>query len=226
MASNVESAGKRLLHRLVRVVLPALLMAAAAAVSARAQTAEEVLERVREKYASIRDARISFTRRTTFAMTTVEQTSPGTLLLKKENRYRVDLDRHTIVTDGVTVWSFSAPTNQVLIDHFKPDARGITPERLLTGAPGDLSATLLARETVAGRETIGLKLVPRARGTAAGTVRLWVDPKTWLVRKVSLGEEQGKETTYTVSDISINPGIDDGEFAYRIPEGADVVDLR
>jgi outer membrane lipoprotein carrier protein len=210
------------------MVLPLLgaFMLCAGAQAVAAQSSEEVLGHVRERYATIRDAEISFTQKTVFAGSRVEQTSSGSLLLKKENMYRVEMEGQTVVTDGKTVWSYSRPTHQVLIDLFNADARARTPERILMGETDDYTATLLGRETSGGRELVGVKLNPRGDQSAGGTIRLWVDPKTWLIRKAVLEDGNGKETVYTVNEIRVNIGVADSRFDYEIPEGAEVVDLR
>ena len=41
-----------------------------------------------------------------------------------------------------------------------------------------------------------------------------------------LTDVNGKVTTYTVSDIKLNPGLSDSRFVLQIPEGAEVVDMR
>ncbi|MFN0158260.1 MAG: LolA family protein [Bacteroidota bacterium] len=191
-----------------------------------AQTAEEVLENVRQKYDDLRDAELKFSQRVKFEMARVEQRVNGTLYLKKENKYRVELEEQTIVTNGETVWSFSLPTNQVLIDNFKPDERTLTPERILTGAPEDFSATVLQREKVGQIETISVKLVPRDDQSFITSMKLWVDPKEWFIRKVELIDQNGKTTEYEVKEIKINPGLQDSRFTFQIPEGVEVVDLR
>jgi outer membrane lipoprotein-sorting protein len=58
------------------------------------------------------------------------------------------------------------------------------------------------------------------------SLRLWVDPSEWLVRMAELTDVNGKVTTYTVSDIKLNPGLSDSRFVLQIPEGAEVVDMR
>lgn len=190
------------------------------------QNADEVLERVRERYENIRDAQLSFSRRSSFGPGRVEQTESGTLLLKKQDRYRVELGHQTIVTDGETVWSYSRQAHQVLIDRFRKDPGGLSPERVLMGAPADYSASLIGRDTVAGRGTIGLKLIPRDETAAPQVLRLWVDPHTWLIRRARLEDGPGRETVYTVAEIRINTGIPDARFVFDVPEGAEVVDLR
>ncbi len=207
---------------LTAVVAPILLGSALCA----AQTAEEVLQQVREKYDAIHDLQLSFSQHTTIALSNIDQTFRGTLLLRKKNRYRIEFDGQTIVTDGETVWSYSASTNQVLIDRFKPDERTLTPERVLAGAPGDYTATLLGREETGAPGLTGLKLIPRDEQSSLKYLRLWIDPRDWLIRKVELQDLNGKETVYVVSDIKVNAGIEESRFTYEIPRGAEVVDLR
>jgi outer membrane lipoprotein-sorting protein len=43
---------------------------------------------------------------------------------------------------------------------------------------------------------------------------------------VELTDVAGNQTTYTVSDIKVNPGIPDSQFTYQIPDGVEAVDLR
>jgi outer membrane lipoprotein carrier protein len=219
--SNSQRTGRGWHRRLLWGV--ALL--AAAATSGVAQTAEDVLGSVRAKYETIQDAQLTFTQRSTFAGSRVEQFVSGTLLLKKKHMYRVELEGQTIVTDGKTVWSYSRPTNQVLIDLFHAETRGLTPERILTGDTEEYTATVLEHEA-GGGELIALKLVPRPDRTAGGIIRLWVDAKSWLIRKAMLVDDGGKVTLYTVNDIRINTGIPSSRFVYEIPEGVEVVDLR
>ncbi len=191
-----------------------------------AQTAEELLDRVHDTYASVQDARVHFSQHVKFAMAKLEQNITGTLYLKKKNKYRVELDEQTIITNGETVWSFSPLTNQVLIDHFDVDEQSLTPERVLTGAPGDFSATLSGREKLGRVEVNTIKLIPKNQGSFIISMKLWIDPKEWLIRKVELVDQNGKTTEYVVNEIKVNIGLKDSSFTYQIPEGVEVVDLR
>ncbi len=191
-----------------------------------AQTAAEVLEHMNGKYESISDAQIRFIQRVKLPMTKIDQSSAGTLFVKKSNKYRVELTDQTIVTNGETVWSYSRPSHQVLIDHFKMNDQSLTPERILTGAPEDFDATLLGDERLDGRKVVGLKLTPKGKNSFISSMKLWVDNGDWMIRKVEVSDAAGKNTTYTVSDIKTDTGLKDSRFTYQIPEGAEVVDLR
>ena len=204
----------------------AALFCALSILPAFADTADEILEEVREKYESITDAKITFTQDVRFSLATVTQSVRGTLLMKKPSRYRVELDAQTIVTDGETVWSYSRANGQVLIDHFALDERALSPERLLTTAPTEYVAALLGEEEFEGSSVHVVKLIPKSQSSMLVSLKLWVDERTSLMRKVEIVDVNGKETTYTVHSFEVNPGIADSTFRFTVPKGVDVVDLR
>ena len=208
-------------------ILPLALMLAVPAGRLNASdTAEEVLEKLRQKFNTIEDAELTFSETDRFTLTTMEHHVAGTLIMKKGNRYRVAMEGDTIVTDGETVWHYSAATRQVLIDHFKMDERSLSPERILAAAPGDYEAALLGREKVGKNETEVLKLIPQAAHSSLKAMKLWVDDKEWFVRKAELEDVGGKRTSYVVQEAKFNTGVPDSLFSYQIPAGAEVVDLR
>jgi len=210
-----------------RIYLSALVIVCVmCAVPGFAQNAQDVLENVRKKYDSIKDLELTFSQRVTFEMARIEQNTDGTLFLKKENKYRIELDEQTIVTNGKTVWSYSVQNHQVLIDNFKPDDQALTPERILTGAPGDFYATVVGKEKLGRIDATVLKLVPKNDQSALKSLRLWVDTKEWFIKKAEVQDAGGKETTYLVNDLKVNTGVQDARFTYQIPDGAEVVDLR
>ena len=217
--------GRQRVSTAVRILL-GILPVALLSLNVFAQDAQDVLEKLRKKYDSIREAEVKFSTRMKFAVAKVEQRTSGTLQFKKEHKYRVELEDQTIITDGETVWSYSAPSNQVLIDRFKLDERMMSPERILTAAPGDFSAAVISRETSGKRALLVLKLVPKGEQSTLKSMKLWVDDDEWLIRKVDMIDFNGTETVYTVSDIRLNFGLEDSRFTYQIPDSVTVVDLR
>jgi len=189
-------------------------------------TAQEVLGNVRNKYETITDADVRFTQRVRMPLGRLEQSSTAILLMKKVNKYRIEFEHQVIVTDGETVWSYSASQQQVLVDRFKMDERSLSPDRVLRGEAGDLAAVVLGKEKLGKHDTVVLKLTPREESSLIKTLKLWVSESDWLVRKAEMVDLNGKETTYTVTDIRVNPGLEDTRFTFTAPEGVEVVDLR
>ncbi len=203
-----------------------VLAALASSVPARAQSAQDILESVRKRYESITDAEVQFSSRVKFSLAKTEQRFSGTLQFKREHKYRVELQDRTIVTDGTTLWSYSAQEHQVLIDTFTPDERSSLPEQIMTGAPKDFVPTLLGHEKSGGRDLVVLKLTPKSSTSTLKSMKLSIDEETWLIRMVELDDLNGTETTYAVQEIKVNPGIPDSRFVFTAPEGTTVVDLR
>lgn len=191
-----------------------------------AQSAEDILGKAREKYDELSDAELRFTQTVKFPVSGIEQKVTGLLQLKKGNRYRMETEDLVVVTDGETVWSYSRATNQVLIDRFLVDERTWSPEKILTAAPSEFTPTLLGKEKVGNLETHVLRLTPAGEPGYIKSLKLWIAEQDYLTRRVELVDANGKETTYVVSELKVNPGLGDKRFTYAVPEGADVVDLR
>lgn len=209
-----------------RSVVLALALFAAFVPARAGDSAEDILDRVHKKYDRMDDAEVRFSQKVKFANAKIEQEVAGTLQFKKTNRYRVEFEGQMVITDGETVWSYSQANNQVLIDRFKLDERSLSPERILTAAPEDFSATLIGREKTVHGEAIVLKLVPRDASTVVKSMKLWVYESDWLIHRVEILDQHGKETSYQVSSFKTNIGIPDSRFVYQVPAGVDVVDLR
>jgi len=209
-----------------RSVVLGLALFTTLALARAGDSAEDILDRVHKKYDRMEDAEVRFSQKVKFALAKIEQEVAGTLQFKKGNRYRVEFEGQQVITDGETVWSYSQANNQVLIDRFKLDERSLSPERILTAAPEDFSATLIGREKTARGEAFVLKLIARDPSALVKSMKLWVYDSDWLIHRVEILDQHGKETTYQVSSFKTNTGIPDSRFVYQVPAGVEVVDLR
>lgn len=219
------------MDRVVRMVSCAyavvvLLMIVCCSTLVAEETAQDVLKNVRKKYDSITDAQLRFSQKIRFEMTKAEQNVVGTLLLKKKNKYRVETDDQTIVTDGETVWSYSVANKQVLIDRFKMDENAISPEKILGGAPTEFSSMLIGNEKIGKTDVVALKLLPKNDQSMVKMMKLWVDNSTWIIKKAEIVDVSGKQTVYLVTEVKLNTGLLDSRFTYQVLEGVEVVDLR
>jgi chaperone LolA len=210
----------------VRYVLVVFALGLGAGRLSAGDSAQDVLDRVRKSYDRIDDAEVRFTQRVKFSLARIEQEVSGTLFFKKENKYRVEFEGQTVVTDGETVWSYSEPNNQVLIDRFKLDERSISPERILMAAPEDFVPSIVGREKATRADMTVLKMAPQKPAMAVKSMKLWVSENDWLIRKVEMMDLHGKETVYIVNSIKTNAGIADARFIFQPPDGVEVVDLR
>jgi len=188
--------------------------------------AAELLSRLREKYDDAGALSLSFRQTTVFAVSKARQDAEGTLAVGKGNRYRITLGERVIVSDGATVWSWSKSNNQVIVDGFRDDPAGITPERLLTRLPEDYHAVGMGEDTVGKKETTVLKLTPGSPGGQVKWLKLWVDEDELTVRKLEVLDLAENQTTYILEDIVMDGRLPDSVFTFSAPPGTEVLDLR
>ena len=190
-------------------------------------TASEVLERVRDKYARVDDASAEFTQKVSLKYAKIEQTFSGTVAMKKGNKYRIESEQQSIVTDGTTVWVYSPVNKQVLIDSYKERSTSFSPEKFLLGLPRNFLATLVAADAAGPHTSYVLKLSPKAEASkVVKSLKVWVDDSDWSVRYLDYVDLNETRTTYSLKGIHFNTGIPDDRFVFVVPDHVEVVDLR
>ena len=188
--------------------------------------ADAILLKLQKKYESIRDASVTFTQIVRFGVTNAEQSFTGKLLMKKEKKYRLELEQQTIVTDGKSVWSFSKLNNQILIDKYKEDPRSFTPDRVLVNVPNEYNSVMMGSEKLKDRETTIVKLIPKNTASNIKWMKVWVDTDDWLMKKIQVFDISDNLMTYFVEDLKLNSGLADSTFQFDIPPDVEVIDLR
>jgi chaperone LolA len=174
----------------------------------------------------MQDATVTFSQQVKFGFSKLERSSEGTLTMKRPNKYRVELEHQTIVTNGSVVWFYSPVNNQVLVDRYKENQNSLSPERFLLNLPTQYSATLLGKEKVENVEAYALKLVPKDDQSFVKSVKMWVEDGTWIVRRVQVVDVNDTETVYTIKELKQNTRVSDALFSFTPPAGTEVVDLR
>ena len=209
-----------------RLVCVSLLFSSVLFCQQKELTVKEITDHLQKKYESIQDATARFTQHVKFGFSQIEQNFSGTLRMKKPNKYRIETEYQTLVTDGATVWSFSPANKQVLVDRYKETPDSFTPEQFLLNLPSNYFATLVPSEKSTEQSVVVLKLVPKDDQSFVKSMKVWVDEGSWMVRKVEMIDVNDTEKTYTVQDLKINSNLKENTFAFTPPPGTEVVDLR
>ncbi len=206
----------------------AMFLASVASVRAQQQVlgAKDITDHMQRRYEMIDDATAQFIQFVKFGFSNIEQTFNGTLTMKKPNKYRIQSEHQTLVTDGLTVWAYSPINNQVVVDTYKENKNSISPDQFVLNLPSDYYATLLGSEKTKDGTLFILKLVPKDDRSFVKSVKIWVEGSSWTVRKISLNDVNDTETTYTIKELKLNTSVKDTAFTFHPPTGTEVVDLR
>lgn len=209
------------------IIIFGLIVLAGAALDARAPelTANDIITKVQSKYDDVDNIAAKFTQTVRYKVSKIEQEVNGKISFKKTNKFRIETDQQTIVTDGVTSWSFTPANKQVVINHYKQESRSLSPEKLLFSYPKDYYSALVGEEKVNKEDTYVLKLTPKEENTTTSSIKVWIS-RDWLIKQVEVVDLNKTTTRYTMKEMKINKGIPDTQFQFAVPQGVDVVDLR
>lgn len=191
------------------------------------ENAEKIIARVRNTYEKLEALSADFQKEYTWALAGETQTLSGKLFLKKGDRYRVETEAQTIVTDGKTVWTYSADKQQVFIDNMTKSQENPLPRDLLIKYTDEFKADFVRNEKIDGRDCHVVRLRPRQEDDSfAKSVTVWVDKKNWIAVKIEQVDLNENMTVYKLQNFAINPALEDQLFAFKIPDNVEVVDWR
>lgn len=153
----------------------------------------------------------------------VVETSSGTLKLRRPGQFRWSYEtpyEQELVADGLNVWSYDVDLEQVTV---KPQAEMLanTPATLLGGSREVLGEFEYVDSVEDERGTIWLTLTPRNTGNGFDRVELGFDGGT--LRRMIFADSLGQTTLIALLDVTLNEPIDDSEFDFAVPAGADLV---
>ena len=190
-------------------------------------SAAEVLEKVEETYANVEDASAEFTQTVSLKYAKIEQTFSGTVMMKKGNKYRIESQEQTIVTDGKTVWAYSPVNKQVLTDSYKENPDAFSPDKFLVGLPKNFRAAFVDDNAANDHAAYNLKLSPKSGVSKyVKSLKVWIDDADWSVRSVEYIDMNETRTVYSLKDVRFNNGLPDDRFTFVVPEHVEVIDLR
>ena len=195
---------------------------------AKTQDATAVVSGIQKKYASINDLSSKFTQVTRIKDLDEKIASSGKVWFKKPGMMKWQYEepwKDTIVSDGKKVWYFDSRENQVTemeLESVWADSLGSYTiisiledlDRLFDVRPGAGSAD------ERGNVLLDLK---QKNQEQSKQVTIAVDPKTYMLRKIIIGDIFGNTTVIKLGTAKVNLGIPDSFFAFKKPKEAGTV---
>lgn len=143
----------------------------------------------------------------------------GTLVAADSGRFRLQHAQGTVVCDGKTVWQYFPSTKQVVIKDASEAGE----------AGGVLLRFLQARALRAESRPGGLLRVvldPSSVGESLDSLVVTVSSTESSVRRVLTQDPAGNRVEYTVKSLRYDARPGRGAFAFKLPSGVEVIDMR
>jgi len=212
--------------------LSALLCAlAAAAISAFAAepSAAELAQALQKKIDGVHDFSADFVHEYEGGVLKKKVTERGRLLVKKPGKMRWEYttpEAKTFVSDGVQMYSYVPADKQVVVSPIPREDEASTPTLFLAGKGNltrDFTASFGDLPPGAPAGARALKLVPKTRQQDYDWLVLVVDPSALAIRGLVTVDAQGGQSSFSFTNLKENIGLADKDFAFKIPNGVDVV---
>ena len=215
---------------LMYVVALAMLLAPFAGTQTAEKPAPEVFARsVQQHYEAVHDFSADFTHSYEGGALRRQTTERGTVLVKKPGKMRWTYkspEPKVFVSDGHQIYFYVPADKQVTVSAMPGEDKASTPILFLVGK-GNLTTdfTVSYAEGLAGlpADGVALKLVPKTKTAEYESLILVVDRRTLALRMLIAHDAQSGTSTFTFSSLKENVGLSDGQFAFSIPRGADVI---
>lgn len=192
---------------------------------ATAQDADDVFERLKDKYDSIESLRAEFSQTMSSSYMDEEATSRGVLVVQGD-RYRVETEGQTLVTDGDVTWVYMPSQNQVLINDYNEDEQTFSISDFLFDYEDNYDASEVALTQLGGKRHFVLTLTPKKDDAFFTEATLSVRESDNVITRLQVVDVNGTTMVFNLENIQLNPPLQKNTFSFTPPEGTEVIDLR
>ena len=190
-----------------------------------------ILDRASAAYQTVTTLSADFVQIITNPLLGAPDTTRGKLYQMRPSRFamRFTLPRgDRIVADGRHHWLYTPSSTPGQVIRSAIPSTGTTGPNLIAQfveQPRDrYRARYLRGDSVAGRMTDVVALVPRATELPYSEAVVWIDRNDGLVRRIEIAETSGQRRTLVLNKVTVNRGVPGREFTFSPPAGLRVVD--
>ena len=205
--------------RLIRM----LMLAALSISSFTAQAADEAaVQRLTQLLNQAQTITARFSQLTLDGSGTQLQETAGQLALKRPGLFRWHTDEpmeQLLVSNGEKVWLYDPDLEQVTIQTLDQRLTH-TPALLLSGDVSKISENFEISHKEGG-SVVDFTLKPKAKDSLFDSLRLSF--RSGVLNDMQLIDSIGQRTNILFLNVQMNQSLDDGQFSFDIPEGADVI---
>ena len=212
-----------------KVIYFATLALATAPATARAQSADAIIDRAVAAYARLNTMRADFRQTLTNPLTGSTQITSGTILRKKPNFLSINFESgDRVAADGSTLWVYlpsSTPGQVIRMPYTGGNASAVDPaEQFLNSPRARFTVTSAGAATVAGRATHAVTMVPKRPNANFTSAKVWIDDADSSIRQFDVENASGLKRHVVITSFTANPALSPTSFKFSVPKGAKIVD--
>lgn len=192
--------------------------------------AKKILDKIRKKYEAYKSLEADFTLSIELPRQPKEVQKGS--IAQDGDKFRLEMDQQTIVSDGKTTWVYLKKNNEVQINDADPkDVENgfLTPKDLLKRyQKGDYLYALTEKTTENGKLLSHIEFKPKDKKSEYSKLRLSVDEKAGSVQSIKAFGKDSSRYTFSIAKLAPNKKFTADYFTFdpkKYP-GVKVEDLR
>lgn len=183
-----------------------------------------IMAGLRSTWQEMEGLHADFTHTFVWVLADETQVTKGRLWLAGRNRFRLEFDERTIVSDGRDVWDYDRKKKQVLIYRSDPSGGIANQEQLFLAYTEGVEAQWVREEGEGEDRRVVIRLL-RGENEDPQSVDVWVDPVRMIAVRADYMDGAGNNHSYVLEGIELTAQPEE-KFKFTIPEGVVVVDMR
>ncbi|MDA3943626.1 MAG: outer membrane lipoprotein carrier protein LolA [Bacteroidetes bacterium] len=190
------------------------------------QSADDLLKQVIDKTKSYSSIKVEFDYRMLNEDAGIDEVKSGVVIISGD-AYKLMMAEQTVISDGVTIWTYLEDSEEVMISNAADGEENITPSRILTSYYEDhkISYQNNHRNEEEGYTTIELK--PES-GKKFAKIQIAIDEANLQIKSFSIFDNGGNEFIYLIKTMVDTNSLDDSFFRFDTTAFPDVevIDMR
>lgn len=188
--------------------------------------ADELTTEIQKTYDSIKTFSADFTQTLTNAASKEQDVRSGKIVFKQPSLLRwesVKPEPELLIVGESIVWDYFPEDKLALKYRTKQLFNSKTMIKFISGQ-AKLEEDFVVENQGDDNGLIKLKLMPLEPETGMVLAYVWIDPEKKMMSKVLVVDFYGNGNEVYMSNIEIDPAVDDSQFQFTPPEGVDVED--
>ena len=182
----------------------------------------DALARLNDFFTKVTTMQANFTQEIRDDKGKLRQTSHGKVALHRPGRFRWEYtnpDKHLIVADGGSVWIYDEDLDQVTVKSMKSTLASAPVGLLLNKQP--VNKQFQVQQMKSNGRLDWFHLVPHKKDSDFISMDVGIDQNG--IQEMVLQDKFGQETSIHMSNVKLDPKVNDQLFKFKPPAGADII---
>lgn len=179
------------------------------------QTKEDIFNELKSSYSNLSKISFSF-------QSMENKTYQGHLTATKDGKYKLILPDKIIISDGKTNWNYTITDKIVIISNVSSQNNSL--QTIFFNIINNFYPTEL-KETLSSKKGKVLQLSLQSKNNKDEKLVLFLNNKNLKIQQIVFNYNNSIGN-YTISQLTLNPQIENSEFSFKVPKGVEEIDLR